>query len=480
MNFLALVLAMLFNSQFSFGGVAEDLVRATTSGLAFKVQTILEENPQLNLGAIRIDGRGGLLHLALWGGSLEVVKMFLDQSASAQLLAMQDENGDPPLASLGSWKPMGTREFLKVLQLVLKRPDSREILAIRCRNGDTLMHRIVYWNEPEVMRLLLDHPAYSELLSLKDESPLGSSAMHLAVSTGTMRVGKIVLDALVARRDLSSLEVLDNSGTSALGLAGSLGRDQTVFEFWEAGVPLDAVMIKGIPSSLRPVIERVMGRALLEAVKRRDALAVQQILDENPNLDLVSVRSWDKSGLLHEAVLNPHIEVVKILLSRPESSELLRMTDVHGFTPLHVAAFQGDNVVLKMILDREDSPELLHARDSNGRVPLAVALLLVAPRAVELILKSEGGVSSNEILNKDKTSPLGEAISSGRAFAVSQFVRAGVSLEEVSIAGEKISARTFLEKLGERPGGLSITQGRILDLILRGDLDSNPGWKDEP
>jgi len=88
----------------------------------------------------------------------------------------------------------------------------------------------------------------------------------------------------------------------------------------------------------------------------------------------VMAEKIDKSTALHDAVAGGYVEVAKILLEHMEGiherSAILKLTDDHGRTPLHIASKRGHPDMVSWLLNRGAVTTL---RDEDQKTPIDLA-----------------------------------------------------------------------------------------------------------
>ena len=106
-------------------------------------------------------------------------------------------------------------------------------------------------------------------------------------------------------------------------------------------------------------------RLLIKAAKRGEAEAVRSLLDTDPSL--IDARDSDGSSPLHCAAWKGNDQVVSILLERGASHAVENDNDHWGGTPLHAAAHGNNREAARLLLSHGADPAF---RSRNGRTPL--------------------------------------------------------------------------------------------------------------
>jgi ankyrin repeat protein len=151
-----------------------------------------------------------------------------------------------------------------------------------------------------------------------------------------------------------------------------------------------------------------LGWDLLSAAKSGNAAKVEKLLSLGADANIMDDRKGHTP--LYRAALHGHVEVVRILLSRPEVDVNVQALG-RDRTPLHEAAYRGPAIIVKMLLDAPGI--LVNAADRAGFTPLheacrcnpaAVALLLAAPN-IDINLRNEKGATPLHLAAGYKCNP---------------------------------------------------------------------------
>ena len=81
--------------------------------------------------------------------------------------------------------------------------------------------------------------------------------------------------------------------------------------------------------------------------------------------------SFNRTGLML-AVLNKHNSIVRLLLEQPTVD--LNCTDIHGYTALHYAAFQGDVEAVRLLLAAPRLNTTNHKEINESQTPVMIAM----------------------------------------------------------------------------------------------------------
>ena len=188
--------------------------------------------------------------------------------------------------------------------------------------------------------------------------------LHLAAYLGLSMVLPLIIEQGV------DLHVKDDHGNTALyavTLAAAKGR------------PWKDVLKWLLDHKLDPEAQNHEGSTALHVSIYRSEFdqqvgIVRQILESNPNLDVVDYRGLT---LLHCAAIKGHIEIVQLLLERGSTVDL---TDRADQTPLFYAVYRGHLHIVRMLLDAGADKE---KQNHFGITPLVEGLRIYLQRVGE-------------------------------------------------------------------------------------------------
>jgi len=185
---------------------------------------------------------------------------------------------------------------------------------------------------------------------------------------------------------------------------------------------------------------------LIDAVKRQDASAVQQLLKDGVEVD---ARQPDGATALHWAVYREDLETVDVLLRAGASVDAVNRL---GATPLWLAAVNGDAAAIRRLLDAGANPNLALR---EGETPVMTAARSGTADGVRLLVDAGADVHARET-SREQTA-LMWAVTQGQHEAVQVLLEAGADVE----ARSKIRPRLMYD-VG--PNAAVFDQGVIVSL----------------
>jgi hypothetical protein len=156
---------------------------------------------------------------------------------------------------------------------------------------------------------------------------------------------------------------------------------------------------------------------------------------------LASINRMNKSRFypLHSAVLNNHLECVKVLLKYEANIDILTSTSSGKLTPLMLACQKGYLNTVKHLID---SGAKIEARDRFKRTPLIHACMCGNADIVSYLLRL--GVNAN-VFDSSLNTALHYSIAYGWYFCVQLLLEAGANLNCVNSMQTTCLAAGFLK-----------------------------------
>jgi ankyrin repeat protein len=178
--------------------------------------------------------------------------------------------------------------------------------------------------------------------------------------------------------------------------------------------PLVFARIKATGNDHEPVYARGRQRELIAAAARNDRAAVDALLKlgVNPN---ARADEWGDNALMH-AVANGNVEMSRALLDAGANPDL----PARGFTPLGMAALQGEDRIVRLLLDAGAD---IDRKSGDGNTPIIAATLMHHTAVVRGLLAYHPDIS---IWNREGRVSLGIAVEQGYADIVALMLAAAV------------------------------------------------------
>ena len=291
------------------------------------------------------------LHLAVEGGFREICEVLLKNGASTELLdgeaytplhiacnvgnnetvkLLIDYGADPECIHEGSGATSLQEAVcsgsLPVVQTLLSRIKSNDFVNVKDHKGWSPLHFACHYGHTAIAECLLQHSAHSN-----DKIKIGRTALHLAAFEGFVECTKVLLE------HSADVNIQDEEGWTAVILASQEGH---------------------------PAV-------------------VKAICEFNPDLTL---RSKTGRNAIHAACFHGHIHCIKIILDAADCSALVTVSDKDGWSPLHLAAQEGNlDIVAHLVsLNYVD----MNPRALNGRTPLHNAVLKGRLEVAQFLIES--------------------------------------------------------------------------------------------
>ena len=307
------------------------------------------------------------LHLAVWGGHREIVRLLLERGAEVNA---KDAGGETAVLLAARW---GRGDLMDLLL------EHGADASIRDDQGRTLLHKAAEYGHVEVMRALLSH-GFDVNVQARTGTPLHSAAHRREVlaaaflldhganpnARGFLEWTPLHVASGQAPKDQPSLEfvrlLLDRGADIAA--RGESGITPLVLA---AGASDSAVVALLLDRGARPESATPRGySALRSAVDAKAPSIVHMLLvhGADPNQRYSPPKTI---RLLHRAADLESIDVARELL---EFRADPNAEDDNRLTPLHVAAREGNTKMIRLLLEHRAS---VKARDKWNGTPLHYA-----------------------------------------------------------------------------------------------------------
>nr|XP_019580618.1 PREDICTED: transient receptor potential cation channel subfamily A member 1 [Rhinolophus sinicus] len=298
------------------------------------------------------NGKSSPLHMAVQSGDLEMIKMCLDNGAQLELI----ENGK--CTALHFAATQGATEIVKLM--ISSYSGSSDIVNARDGNEETLLHRASLFDHHELAEYLISVGA--DINSTDSE---GRSPLLLATASASWNVVNLLLSKG------AHVDIKDHLGRNFLHLTVQqpYGLKNLQPEFMQMQHIKELVMDEDNDGCT----------PLHYACRQGVPVSVNNLLNFNVS---IHSKSKDKKSPLHFAASYGRINTCQRLLQDMSDTRLLNEGDLHGMTPLHLAAKNGHDKVVQLLLRRG----ALFLSDHNGWTALHHASLGGYTQTMKVIL----------------------------------------------------------------------------------------------
>ena len=373
---------------------ATSLILASYNGCRAAVERLLQGDASIDL---RADNGATALMMASLRGHLEITRLLLEKEAdtsvqdkigdTALVLSFKSGNDDVPKLLLQHGADPNITRIANVTPLMMALFHAPQLVDILLQykakpnkasnNGDTALIQACRDNHIDAVTSLLHHGA--------DPSIAGELGMTPLLSATARGNEKIVQKLLDHPEGKASVNVKSEFGISPLGAASINGLVSIAMRLLKATADPDLKMAGGETALMKAVIHQNQAltrllilfganinlkrndgaTALMLACEKRDEYIFKMLL--HSGADPNQVNEVGASALMI-ACYHEYLEIVKLLLQSDKTK--LNIPNIHGVTPLAVAAQQGFYDIVQELLENGADPNMAI---KDGRTALIIA-----------------------------------------------------------------------------------------------------------
>ncbi|XP_004602631.2 transient receptor potential cation channel subfamily A member 1 [Sorex araneus] len=328
------------------------------------------------------NGKSSPLHMAVQGGDLEMIKLCLDNGAKLDMM----ETGK--CTALHFAATQGATEIVKLM--ISSYSGNIDIVNAVDGNQETLLHRASLFDHHELAEYLISMGADINAIDCEGRSPL-----LLATTSASWNVVNLLLSKG------AQVDIKDNFGRNFLHMIVQQphGLKNLQPEFMQMQHIKELVMDEDFEGCT----------PLHYACRQGIPFSVSNLLCYNVS---INSKSKDKKSPLHFAASYGRINTCQRLLQDISDTRLLNEGDLHGMTPLHLAAKNGHDKVVQLLLKKG----ALFLSDHNGWTALHHASLGGYTQTMKVILDTN--VKCTDRLDEEGNTALHFAARAGHAKAV--------------------------------------------------------------
>ncbi|EXF78816.1 hypothetical protein CFIO01_01655 [Colletotrichum fioriniae PJ7] len=361
---------------------------AQTSPLQFDVIEFLEDNSLLqSLSRNVLTGYPSSgAELAAMYGILEAIEYLYRRGHEIDLPSLQ---GRTPLYYASAGGHHKAVEYLLKLGANASRPSE-----------ETPLHAAVRGGYPDIVSLLLNHGAHTQLeygAYIEGYGRYGTDETPLVTAT---KLGHMdIVEALLLKGAFIDARSDFHHHRTPLAFAAAQGRADLVSLLLEHGASVN-------------VLDEEACTPLAIAIRESHIPVVELLLEKRPEARLDTLDDNGQSPLSY-AAMRGDLDLVKLLSDR---GALVDFPTEEGLTPLSTACRYGQYAAADFLIQRNAS---VYVQDTNGRTPLSWACEVKAASAglIELLLDHGAEIESHD---KHGRTPLSYACSASSGIRIAE------------------------------------------------------------
>ena len=227
------------------------------------------------------------------------------------------------------------------------------------RNGDTALHDAANHSDPgfgnRAIRVLTSRNSVKtnrDILTVKNNT--GDTPLHKALKSGNVAAVQNMLKAVHGRYARDVLTARDKAGYAPVHFAVGVSNSD-------------------------------VGRSVLEAILSKG---------ENNLMDIVGLQDPNFRTVLHTSIIISDYSSMNMIidkLPRTVLSNLSKLTDIHGDTPLHLSCQSGNAGMTQYFLrnlDKRELPDILKIKNKDGSSPLHDAVRNADVKSAKIMIRN--------------------------------------------------------------------------------------------
>ncbi|XP_047128763.1 transient receptor potential cation channel subfamily A member 1 homolog isoform X1 [Hydra vulgaris] len=341
------------------------------------------------------------LHSCCINGNIAIAKMLID--CNANIVAVNDAGFTP----LHNACTQGNIELLSYLFEVMENLDKSllpTLISRQNKEGQSFIHLAVLGSYSAIVKLLLEKGCDVNQCMDGEETPL-----HIATVIGNIEIVEFLL------LHGADVEKRNSIGRTALHKAADFGK----YEILELLISKNADIDRFDNSYLTPL--------LLASSRPGNQKTIQTLLKCGAQVDLTNT---EEQTALHIAVINNNVDGVELLLSFLEAKKIIDMSDKDNNTCLHIACKSGFEKIAIMLMDANAN---VRSRNNFEQTPLHLAAFFGQEDVVDNILEINPSVIND--LDREGNSPLHLAAMNGHVNVISFLLKSGASINDKNTKG---------------------------------------------